>query len=82
MYVSKEVPTRQHYGKNLQTLSGKSACTLMLAQWGINMRNSGIRVQLQGYDLVMIMETWYDGSYIWSVAMEGNRLFRKDKPGR
>ena len=80
--MSKEVPTRKHYGKNLQTLSGKSACTLMPTEWGINMRNSEICVQLQGYDLVMIMETWYNGSYIWSVAMEGNGLFRKDKPGR
>ncbi|GAB0187326.1 hypothetical protein GRJ2_001197900 [Grus japonensis] len=28
------------------------------------------------------METWWDGSYDWSVGMEGYRLFRKDRQGR
>ncbi|KAM9591177.1 uncharacterized protein ACIBXB_006074 isoform 2-T3 [Morphnus guianensis] len=38
--------------------------------------------RLQGYDLIGIMETWWDGSYDWSVGMEGYRLFRKDRQGR
>ncbi|XP_061232493.1 uncharacterized protein LOC133224745 [Neopsephotus bourkii] len=37
---------------------------------------------LQGYDIIDIAETWWDGSYDWSVGMEGYRLFRKDRPGR
>ncbi|GAB0205776.1 hypothetical protein GRJ2_003043200 [Grus japonensis] len=37
---------------------------------------------LQGYDLIGITETWRDGSYDWSVGMEGYRLFRKDRQGR
>ncbi|GAB0181485.1 hypothetical protein GRJ2_000613800 [Grus japonensis] len=37
---------------------------------------------LQGYDLIAIMEMWWDGSYDWSVGMEGHRLFRKDRQGR
>ncbi|GAB0208910.1 hypothetical protein GRJ2_003356700 [Grus japonensis] len=37
---------------------------------------------LQGYDLIRIMEMWWDGSYDWSVGMEGYRLFRKDRQGR
>ncbi|GAB0204229.1 cAMP-dependent protein kinase inhibitor alpha [Grus japonensis] len=37
---------------------------------------------LQGYDLVGNMEMWWDGSYDWSVGMEGYRLFRKDRQGR
>ncbi|GAB0204485.1 hypothetical protein GRJ2_002914100 [Grus japonensis] len=37
---------------------------------------------LQGYDLIGITETWWDGSYGWSVGMEGYRLFRKDRQGR
>ncbi|KAK4816349.1 hypothetical protein QYF61_015663 [Mycteria americana] len=41
-----------------------------------------ICVQLQGYDLVGIMEAWWDGSHDWSIAMEGYRLFRKDRKGR
>ncbi|GAB0193880.1 mitochondrial enolase superfamily member 1 [Grus japonensis] len=39
-------------------------------------------VCLQGYDLIGITETWWDGSYDWSVGMEGYRLFRKDRQGR
>ncbi|GAB0209831.1 hypothetical protein GRJ2_003448800 [Grus japonensis] len=38
--------------------------------------------RLQGYDLTGITETWWDGSYDWSVGMEGYRLFRKDRQGR
>ncbi|GAB0203506.1 interleukin-6 receptor subunit beta [Grus japonensis] len=37
---------------------------------------------LQGYDLIGITETWWDGSYDWSVGMEGYRVFRKDRQGR
>ncbi|GAB0196246.1 hypothetical protein GRJ2_002089900 [Grus japonensis] len=37
---------------------------------------------LQGYDLIGIPETWWDGSYDWSVGMEGYRLFRKARQGR
>ncbi|GAB0209691.1 hypothetical protein GRJ2_003434800 [Grus japonensis] len=38
--------------------------------------------RLQGYDVIGITETWWDGSYDWSVGMEGHRLFRKDRQGR
>ncbi|GAB0202510.1 hypothetical protein GRJ2_002716600 [Grus japonensis] len=38
--------------------------------------------RLQGYDLIGIMEMWWDGSYDWSVGMEGYRLFRKDRQDR
>ncbi|GAB0207075.1 hypothetical protein GRJ2_003173100 [Grus japonensis] len=37
---------------------------------------------LQGYDLIGIMETWWDGSYDWSIRMEVYRLFRNDRQGR
>jgi len=36
---------------------------------------------LQGCDLIGITETWWEGSYDWSVGMEGYRLFRKDRQG-
>ena len=36
---------------------------------------------LQGYDLIGITETWWDGSYDWTVGMEGYRLFRTDRQG-
>ena len=34
------------------------------------------------YDLVAIMETWWDCSHDWSAAMDGYKLFRKDRQGR
>ncbi|GAB0190944.1 hypothetical protein GRJ2_001559700 [Grus japonensis] len=37
---------------------------------------------LQGYDLIGITEMRWDGSYDWSVGMEGYRLYRKDRQGR
>ncbi|PKU31806.1 dtw domain-containing protein 2 [Limosa lapponica baueri] len=37
---------------------------------------------LQGSDLIDITETWWDGSYDWSVGMEGYWLFRKNKQGK
>lgn len=49
---------------------------------GINTRNQDICVQLQDHDIVMITETWYDGSYIHNVETDGYRLFAKDKPQR
>lgn len=36
-----------------------------------------ICVQLQGYDLVGIMEAWWNGSHYWSVTMERYRLLGK-----
>lgn len=43
-------------------------------------------MQLQGYDLNGIMETWQNRSHKWSAAIDGYRLFyaghRKDRQGR
>ncbi|PKU28413.1 mitochondrial fission process protein 1 [Limosa lapponica baueri] len=39
-------------------------------------------VLLQSYDIVAISETWWDESYDWSVAIEGYKLFRRDRQGR
>ena len=36
-------------------------------------------VQQANYDLVAIMETWWDHSHDWSAAMDGYKLFRKDR---
>ena len=35
-----------------------------------------------GNDLVAITETWWDHSHDWSAAMDGYKLFRKDRQGR
>ena len=39
-------------------------------------------VRQASYDLVAIMETWWDHSHDWSAAMDGYKLFRKDRQGR
>ncbi|PKU38944.1 rna-directed dna polymerase from mobile element jockey-like [Limosa lapponica baueri] len=49
---------------------------------GSKQEESETCARLQGYDLTGITETWWDGSYDWSVRMEGYRLFRKDRLGR
>ncbi|GAB0208942.1 mitochondrial enolase superfamily member 1 [Grus japonensis] len=37
---------------------------------------------LESYDLVAITETWWDESHDWSAAIDGYRLFRRDRRGR
>jgi len=34
---------------------------------------------LESCDLVAITETWWDKSHDWSVAINGYRLFRRDR---
>ncbi|KAK4832671.1 LOW QUALITY PROTEIN: hypothetical protein QYF61_024967 [Mycteria americana] len=39
-------------------------------------------VHLENYDVIAITETWWDDSHNWSAAMEGYKLFRRDRQGR
>ncbi|KAK4816220.1 hypothetical protein QYF61_013458 [Mycteria americana] len=39
-------------------------------------------VQQDSYDLVTITEMWWDDSHDWSAAMDGYKLFRRDRQGR
>ncbi|KAK4810498.1 LOW QUALITY PROTEIN: hypothetical protein QYF61_004278 [Mycteria americana] len=39
-------------------------------------------VQQDSYDLVAITEMWWDDSHDWSAAMDGYKLFRRDRQGR
>jgi len=39
-------------------------------------------VLLESYDLVVVTETWWDESHNWSAAIDGYRLFRRDRRGR
>ena len=36
----------------------------------------------RGYDIIDIMETWWDSSCDWNIGMGGYKLFRKDRRGR
>jgi len=37
---------------------------------------------LESYDLIAFLETWWDESHDWNVALDGYRLFRRDRQGR
>ncbi|KAJ7419158.1 hypothetical protein WISP_55404 [Willisornis vidua] len=39
-------------------------------------------VQQGSYDVVAIMETWWDDFHNWSAKMDGYKLFRRDCQGR
>ncbi|KAK4810734.1 hypothetical protein QYF61_007708 [Mycteria americana] len=39
-------------------------------------------VQQENYDIVAITETWWDDLHDWSAAMDGYKLFRRDRQGR
>ncbi|KAK4810110.1 hypothetical protein QYF61_009505 [Mycteria americana] len=39
-------------------------------------------VQQDSYDLATITDTWWDDSHDWSAAMDGCKLFRRDRQGR
>ncbi|TRZ10882.1 hypothetical protein HGM15179_016231 [Zosterops borbonicus] len=41
-----------------------------------------VMVQQQSYDVVAITETWWNDSCSWSTALNGYRLFRRDRKGR
>ncbi|GAB0186659.1 hypothetical protein GRJ2_001131200 [Grus japonensis] len=64
--------------------SGAQLKCLYTNAWSMGKKQEEMETcaHLQGYDLIGIMEMWWDGSYDWSVGMEGYRLFRKDRQGR
>ncbi|PKU43819.1 nipped-b-like protein [Limosa lapponica baueri] len=39
-------------------------------------------VQLENYDVIIIIETWWDDSHNWNAVMDGYKLFRRDRQGR
>ena len=46
------------------------------------MLNKEAIVQQGSCDLVTITETWWDDSHDWSAAVDGGKLFRRDRKGR
>ncbi|PKU29350.1 mitochondrial fission process protein 1 [Limosa lapponica baueri] len=39
-------------------------------------------VQQDSYNVVAITETWWDDGHDWNAAMDGYKLFRRDRQGR
>ncbi|KAJ7414527.1 hypothetical protein BTVI_40948 [Pitangus sulphuratus] len=49
---------------------------------GNKQKELGAIAQQESCDVVAITETWWDDSHDWSAAMDGYKLFRKDRQGR
>ena len=41
-----------------------------------------VLAQSHSYDIIGISKTWWDESYGWCAAIDGSRLFRRDRQGR
>jgi len=54
-----------------------SACSM-----GNNQVELEAIVQQANYDLVAIMEMWWDCFHDWSAAVDGYKLFKRDRQGR
>lgn len=89
MHLNEEVPRGPHCRGSSTASPGKSAqlgaslnCLYANADRMGNKREEfKVCVQLQGYDLTGITEAWWDSSRDWGAAMDGERLFRKDRMG-
>jgi len=77
--VIRRAPKGQHKG----TPASKGTQLKCLYANADNMGNKQEEIKtcacLHGCDLIGITKTWWDGSYDWSIGMEGCRLFRKDR---
>jgi len=49
---------------------------------GIKQEELETIVQQDSYDLGAITETWWDDFHDWSAAMDGYKLFRRDRQGK
>ncbi|RMC22179.1 hypothetical protein DUI87_03052 [Hirundo rustica rustica] len=65
-----------------QELSTTTVNNRDLAFMGNKKEELEAMVQQQSYDVVAITETWWDESHGWSTALNGYKLFRRDRQGR
>jgi len=84
--VSSRAPEGQHKGTPVSKSASLRARLKCLCGSASSMGNIQEELEtcahLQGCDLIGIVDTWWDGSYDWSIGMEGYRLFSKDWQGR
>lgn len=86
-HVIKVVSVEWPYGKTLfwgiACLGASLKCLYTSAcSMGSKQEELEVFVQLQDYDFIGIMETWWDVSHAWSTVMDGYSLFRKNRQGR
>ncbi|PKU48789.1 mitochondrial fission process protein 1 [Limosa lapponica baueri] len=82
-------PEEQHKGNGAFPASKSVALGGQLKCLYTNARSMGKKqeeleaiVWHESYDVVAITEMWWDESNDWSAAMEGYKLFRRDRQGR
>jgi len=44
--------------------------------------DTGTMVQLESYNLIAIIETWWEESHSWNTMIEDYKHFRRDRQGR
>ncbi|KAJ7402178.1 mitochondrial fission process protein 1 [Pitangus sulphuratus] len=49
--------------------------------WVNNFKGLEAIMQQESYNVIAITETWWDDSHDWSAAMDGHKLFRRDRHG-
>ncbi|KAK4825626.1 hypothetical protein QYF61_001306 [Mycteria americana] len=87
--AQRETPVKQvkaHKGcssmKETRTTAQLKCLYTNAGSMGIKQEELEAIVHQENYDIVSITETWWDDSHNWSVAMDGYKLFRRDRQGR
>ncbi|KAK4817029.1 hypothetical protein QYF61_026035 [Mycteria americana] len=87
--VSRRAPEEQHKRIPANPASKSASSGAQLKCLYVNAHSTGNKqeelemcARLEGHDLIGITEMRLDGSYDWSVGMEGYRLFWKGRQGR
>ena len=86
--ANRETPVKYRNGikvcssKKVTRLTAQVKCLYTNARsMGNNQEELEATMLLESYDLVAVTETWWDESHDWSAAIDGYRLFRRDRQG-
>jgi len=84
--ANKKIPMKHPKGKKecsamkVRRLTAQMKCLYRNARsMGNKQEELEVVVLLESYDLIAITETWWDESHDWNVALDGYRLFRRDR---
>jgi len=87
--ANKEASVKHPMGNKVHSSVNVTWPTAQMKCLYMNTRSTGNKreeleatVLLQNYDLIALTETWWDESHDWRVAINGYRLFRRDRQGK
>jgi len=88
MLETTRVPENAHIGVRASPVRKTLGSTAWLKCMYMNARSMSNKqeelealVQQEIYDIIAIMETWWNDSHNWSVATDDYKLFRRDRQG-